>query len=314
MDVKYELERDNMPSKGEIYHIDENISDPVLKKIDDIYVKADSLSVKYAKKHQKILMSISFTGTLLTMFFLIYDEAYVYSMIYACAVMTVFLFLIKYLSDRTQWHKKYIEYRVLAESLRIQYYLFYSGIREKASMLMPWLIKQDLPWVEEMIEDLQYPKKQTKKSIRNCWIEDQLKYHKKALNRTELKNRRDRRVRKISVIITISIYLVTLVFELLVYKGMMSGINIDVVRAALKIIVGTMAALALFTGGYYGKMSLENVADDHRRMINLYDTCLKRIEKEGESKELLLFLAKECMNENSTWYAYQRKNKPDLVI
>ena len=43
-------------------------------------------------------------------------------------------------------------------------------------------------------------------------------------------------------------------------------------------------------------------------------TKVEQILRDGESEELLLFLARECLNENSTWYAYQSKNKPDMVI
>ena len=75
-----------------------------------------------------------------------------------------------------------------------------------------------------------------------------------------------------------------------------------------------MSAVTLFTGSYYGKMSLSNVIDDHKRMIALYETAEEQMLREGESGELLLFLARECLNETSTWYAYQSKNKPDIVI
>ena len=36
--------------------------------------------------------------------------------------------------------------------------------------------------------------------------------------------------------------------------------------------------------------------------------------KSGESEELLLSLAREFLGENSTWYAYQSTNGPDIVI
>lgn len=61
-------------------------------------------------------------------------------------------------------------------------------------------------------------------------------------------------------------------------------------------------------------MSLSNVIDDHKKMIALYETAEKEISQKGESEELLLFLAREFLNENNTWYAYQSKNGPDIVI
>jgi hypothetical protein len=75
-----------------------------------------------------------------------------------------------------------------------------------------------------------------------------------------------------------------------------------------------MSAITLFTGSYYGKMSLSNTIDDHRRMSSLYQKAEKDIMKNGESEELLISLAREYLIENSTWYSYQTKNKPDLVF
>ena len=75
-----------------------------------------------------------------------------------------------------------------------------------------------------------------------------------------------------------------------------------------------MSAVTLFTSSYYGKMSLDNKIDDHRRMIALYQKSEQEIEINGETDELLLSLAREFLSENSNWYAYQKKNNPDLVI
>ena len=49
-------------------------------------------------------------------------------------------------------------------------------------------------------------------------------------------------------------------------------------------------------------------------MIDLYETVEREISEKGENEELLVFLAREFLNENSTWYAYQSKNGPDFVI
>ena len=49
-------------------------------------------------------------------------------------------------------------------------------------------------------------------------------------------------------------------------------------------------------------------------MIALYESAEEEIAKNGENEQLLLYLAREFLNENSTWYAYQSKNKPDITI
>ena len=90
----------------------------------------------------------------------------------------------------------------------------------------------------------------------------------------------------------------------------------DMIRSILKIVIGTMSAATLFTGSYYGKMSLSNTIDDHRRMVMLYEKAEQDIvQNEGvEDEELIIKLAREFLIENSTWYSYQSKNTPDLTI
>lgn len=103
-------------------------------------------------------------------------------------------------------------------------------------------------------------------------------------------------------------------FEIYIYTNSAGNIDVNAVRAILKIVVGTMSAITLFTGSYYGKMSLTNTIQDHKRMIALYNQAEMDIRENGEDKELLLSLAHEFLIENSTWYAYQSRNKPDLVF
>ena len=48
-------------------------------------------------------------------------------------------------------------------------------------------------------------------------------------------------------------------------------------------------------------------------MIALYNASA-RIAAEGESEELVVSLARECLGENATWYAYQSMNEPDVSL
>lgn len=297
-------------------HITGNITDPVLVEIDDLYGAADVLSIENAKKHRWILLGLSVLGTLLTMFFLLYDEAELHGLILACIFMIIFLFLTRRIADNLDCHRKYLEYRVLAETLRVQFFLSTAGIEKQVSEILPWFIRQSLPWVTSILESLPKMEKHAREPIINFWILDQKSYHSSALLKAEDKERRDNRTAKIVLIITIIAYIVTLIFEYLIFANIitnLTGDEINHVRAILKIVVGTMSATTLFTGSYYGKMSLSDTIEDHKRMISLYDNAESKITVEGETEEILINLAREFLIENSTWYSYQTKNKPDLV-
>ena len=295
-------------------HIIDGVMESPLKEIDDLFGAADVLSIQNAEKHRRILLALSAAGTLLTLAFLLYDEAELHGLIIACGVMILCIFSIQHIADKLSCHRKYLEYRVLAECLRCQFFLSFAGAKARVRELLPWSVRMGIPWISEVllsIPDVAVPEKH---SILDVWIIDQKQYHKKTLESTMIKNHRDGHIAKVVLTITISTYIAALLYELIIYSKASGLGNPDLIRALLKVVLGTMSAVTLFMGSYYGKMSLSNVISDKKRMIALYETAEKEISEKGESEELLAFLAREFLNENSTWYAYQSKNSPDIVI
>ncbi len=294
-------------------HIIEGVKGAPLAKIDELYGAADVLSIRNSGLHRKLLFALSVIGTLLALAFLMYDEIELHGLILGCGVMILFLFLIRRRAGRLDCHRKYLEYRVLAESLRVQFFLTYAGLDERVSDLLPWPVKQSIPWVSSILSEIPVVGRDEKRSILDCWIRDQKSYHKSALAKAVKKNKKDTTITKTALIVTLAAYFLAVVFELAFYRNIGSGIA-ETVRVVFKVVLGTMSAITLFAGSYYGKMSLSNVIDDHRRMTALYEDAEKKVAEKGETREILLGLARECLNENSTWYAYQSSNGTDIVL
>lgn len=314
MNKKEVFFRDKEECSEEFTHITGDITDPALKAIDELYGAADILSIKNAVKHQRILLALSIIGTLITMGFLLYDEAELHGLILACTVMILFLFYIRRKAHTLDCHRKYIEYRVLAETLRVQFFLSVAGVQKQVVDILPWFIRQGLPWIEDVLKSLPKMSSHERNPIINFWILDQRAYHNGALAKAENKKNRDNRTTRVVIAITIIAYLITLFFELFIFTQNPGNVDVNAVRAILKIIVGTMSAVTLFTSSYYGKLSLTYTINDHKRMIALYDNAEREIARKGETEEILVDLAREFLIENSTWYSYQTKNKPDLVF
>lgn len=314
MNKKEVFFRDKEECSEEFTHITGGITDPALKAIDELYGAADTLSIRNAVKHQRILLALSIIGTLITMGFLLYDEAELHGLILACTVMILFLFYIHRKAHTLDCHRKYIEYRVLAETLRVQFFLSVAGVQKQVVDILPWFIRQGLPWIEDVLKSLPKMSSHERNPIINFWILDQRAYHNGALAKAENKKNRDNRTTRVVIAITIIAYLITLFFELFIFSQNPGSVDVNAVRAILKIIVGTMSAVTLFTSSYYGKLSLTYTINDHKRMIALYDNAEREIARKGETEEILVDLAREFLIENSTWYSYQTKNKPDLVF
>ena len=292
---------------------------PMLQEIDRIYCGADIMSVQNAEKHRRILWAMAAAATFVTIAFLLYDEAELYGLIFACGAMVLGTFVIRKVADRLNCHRKYLEYRVLAESLRVQFFLLIAGVRTTVAELLPWSLQMSMPWVLELLQNLVSGERpDCREPVKDCWITDQRSYHERALKKAKAQDLVNNRITTVAFVITVIFYFVTLAFEVYMFsdKGhaTVTFAEAQKIRAILKIILGSLSATTLFAGNYYGKMSLSNTINDHQRMGTLFRQSEEEIGEKGESEDLLIRLAREALNENSNWYAYQSNNTADISL
>ncbi len=292
----------------------------VMSRIEAVYGMADAMSRQNAARFRATLAAVSAAATILTMAFLLYDEMSLHWMIIVCCAMLAGLFAINRLGKRIPAHRKYTEYRLLAEGLRVQAGLFRAGTSTEVREIMPETWQMKVPWTIHAITAICAGKKpEDARSIREEWIADQQQYHQKALERTRVIRRRNDRILRVVLILTVLSYIAGLLFE--VFRGgLFSGQpalfpeEAERWRTWLKIVMGTLSAVTIFAGNYYGKLSLEETENDHLRMIRLFSVAEERAAREGETPGLLYRLAREELNENISWYTYRNVNKPDLGI
>ena len=300
-----------------------------------------------AEKYRRILLALSVAGTLLAVAFLLYDEINLYGLILACGVLLLTLFIINGLAKRLHCHRNYLEYRLLAEGARVQYFLCKAKSRQTAADLLPWSWRFNVPWTEPVLRELgrtvdgapensspaeaaageaaaeKNPRGgdscRSRYRILDVWVRGQAQYHREALIMTEARIRRNDRISNLALLLALATYAAALVFEICV-GGLFSGSvllgqrQMEVIRVILKVAMGSFSAMTLFAGNYYGKLSLEETAQDHRRMAALYEKTEAEILRTGETEDLITKLAREELSENSSWYAYQCKNRPDISL
>ncbi len=298
-----------------------------------IYDQADRLSIINAAAHKRVLASLSIAATILTMAFLLYDEMSLHWMILVCIFMLISLFMINHTADRLSFHRRFIEYRLLAEGVRVQRFLLRAGIRAEAAHLLPWAWQLNVPWIKDALLAMMIgigPEEHEGQAVegaerihadvvKKIWLDDQKIYHQKALEKLGRINRNNDLMIRISLVITVLSYIAGLIFEI-IWGGLFTGIRLlspdalELVRTFLKILMGSLSAITLFASNYYGKLSLDETIADHRRMTALYEAAEDVTEREGMSEELLIRLAGEELDENSSWYAYQSTNRPEIGL
>ena len=273
----------------------------------------DELSVKYGKKYHKALMRLAVLGTVLAMAFLLYDEAMMKWMMIVVGVVLIFMSFAFKLAKKSKSHEKYIEYRALAECIRVQNHLNHCGIDLEVSEYLDWTRRFDSSWIHKAIQALNITRTiDYSEDIKRDWIADQEKYHEKAAAKTEKQLKRNNKIVKIALVASIAIYIFALLFEYVISNQIST--NVEFIRMILKIAVGTASAASLFAANYYGKLSLKRVYEDHIRMAQYFKSAAEYLDKNEISKKFIVELVNEELSENSNWGSYEKDNEINLDI
>ena len=297
----------------------EDTGDPEIQKLETLYSAADRLSLRFAQAYRRTLRILAVMGTVTAFSFLLYDEANLFFMILLCGISLVSAMLAAGAAKRMAVHRRYIEYRALAEALRVQLYLRYAGSRTETQRIMAWTQQQETPWILCALCAVNAGKapEQTR-DVRESWVEGQRAYHEKTGKRSAGQSGRNDRLVRIAAICAATLYFGGLAFELLcgglIFAPTVRVQHIETWRTVLKILLGTVTVGTLFLASSYGQMSVERNRTDHRKMEAFYAAVGRQMERLGQTEELLETLAREELTENGNWCSYQRDNAPELNL
>lgn len=292
--------------------------DAALDRAEALYATADALSLQYAALYRRVLAWIAILSTAITVAFLLYNEAKVSWMIVVCGLSFLAAWGLLRFAKRSACHRRYITYRTLAEGLRVQAFLRYAGCKTETAVLLPWPQQEESPWIAAAMHACSVggePK--TKHEIRRHWVEAQRDYHTRAAEKGEKKCKRSERIVRIALILSIALYAVSLIMELL--SGTILPIqplftHTESRRSLIELLLGGISAATLFISNYYGRLSLKRTVDDHIKMARFYTRMDDRLEQFGQPEEILVQLAREELIETGNWRSYQQDNAPELNI
>ena len=296
-----------------------DFDDAALLRIERIGLTAGRLSAASAEKFRRALALLAVAATLLTLAFLLYDEAQAIWMILVCGLMLLAAWLFRRYAARSDCHRRYLEYRALAECLRVQAFLRYAGSARQASELLSWSQREETAWIMAALCALGIaPAPEKAHAIRDCWVEGQRRYHRqageKALRRTAVSER----IVRAALILSIALYCAAVVFELLcgglTAAPVLAVADAEAYRTVLKIVLGSISAVTLFVSNYYGRLSLPRTLSDHGKMERFFARISEELQRRGQTEALLTVLAREELTENGNWCSYQRDNRPEVSL
>ncbi len=288
------------------------------------FVAADWLATTYRKRVSRILMVTYLLAALMGYSFILYSD------VMAKDIM-IYLFLLFFLAGigvnsiarRREWHRQYIDYRALAEGLRVQSYWRRSGIVDTSRPAFAhdnFLQKQDveLGWIRNvmrsagldgMLQALN-PEQDGIDKVIDEWIGSaespgQLAYYSATSEKRVRHHRRNEWLALTCLWLGISLSVVLAVFALSLHGFMQN---------AMVVAMGVLSVTAAVHEAYAYKKADKELIKQYRFMVRIFSAAKSRLEKSRsieEKRRILRTLGEAALAEHAEWTLMHRERPLD---
>jgi len=281
----------------------------------ETYQNADYLAIRSRAIYRRALIAIYCTGaaTGLSYGVLGLPGLGVASPALAYAIFFLATVAVFQVQKKAGWFDRYLEYRALAEGLRVQRFWQIGGLgrgEDGVEAFDLYLRKQigEIGWIRESLRALScYERVSSKEPARQFiyehWVKDQAAYFSAAAERDRLRLRRFRWI-------TIPLYGVGLIAALTI-RGLTfaSSIILTTHRAfglALRLLL-LAPGLGGLVSNYSSHLALDEQEKSYRRMAQLFCLGKQKIESSGAQPDMVFFeaiiraLGSEALRENADW-------------
>jgi hypothetical protein len=209
---------------------------------------------------------------------------------------------------RFDLHGRYLDYRALAEALRVQFYWRLAGIPLNVSDFYLRRQAGQLSWIRHAARVCNIGSQRRASDsdievVRRHWIDGQADFFERSAKREE------RQFKRWNWLITV-LYATGIVVAAEVALAMILGATVDKQRLDFVIVVmGLLPALAASIGFVLERRALEAHVQQYAGMKDLFQkakNALSRAADAAEKRKILEEIGKEALAENGDWYFTHR--------
>ncbi|MGV8943052.1 hypothetical protein [Thermomonas sp.] len=289
-----------------------------------LFHAADWLAIHFQRRVRTSLLCTHVIAALMGLAFILFSDVDS-NLRYVQAFLLLFVLgiALNLLGRRRQWHRKYLDYRGLAEGLRVQLYWRLAGIEPPANTSLGYdsfLQKQDvdLSWIRHAMRGSSLLRDEDFRSsprwlgwVVAHWIGDangaggQRAYYQQGTARR-----------------TQAFHVTERVGNLALAAGLLGAVLLLIGGPALApawqqklvVVMGLLPLLAGIREAYSYKKADKELIKQFRFMSRLFESCgarLKHVQNDAETRQILLALGRACLEEHAEWILLHRERPLD---
>lgn len=313
---------------------------PGLSEVLNILGNADVAALHFQTRVDKALKWLLSMPVMAFFFFGAFDE--LWSMAYMLALFPVFLGIalrIYKMTAKKEYDRKFSDYRVLAEGLRVQFFWKLAALRENVTDHYHRKYKAEMNWIFYAIRNVSIKANMElhsnttvdqRKVLRRLylrWVRDQRKYFEKnTVRRKDLAEAQERftfRFFYLAMFLVFGIFIMKAI--VLLQQGFLENI-IDMndikglTYSVFLVLIDTFIAIGAAWAVYVEKKGFNEEAKQFQRMKDLFNRgsrvmagCLKEEDLKG-AERLVIELGKEALTENGDWLILRRSKPMEVPL
>jgi hypothetical protein len=289
-----------------------------------LFAGADWLAMHFQRQFHRMLRITHAVAVLMALAYIGYSDVFAHP-----AMIGLFLaffcagFVLFALGGRRAWHRKYLDYRTLAEGLRVQYFWAVAGIRSGTLTKFAYdnfLQKQDveLGWIRNvmrvggLLSDVQ-PRPTTAGLTLAIdeWIGEDATgqsgyYERKARSCTIASSRTD----QVSLVcMSLGIFLA---IGLMLYHDALS----DMAKLPLKVLMALLPLIAATRSSLAQKKAEKELIKQYRFMHRIFSNARRQLAaaaSDDERREILKAVGQAALDEHAEWILMHRERPLELT-
>lgn len=264
------------------------------------------LSQHFQRKTARTIKWIYILFFIAVLLYGVIDMSYYLVLCYIALIPAIALLIRRTSMDRIE--DRFLDYRALAEGLRVEIFWTLSGVGKKVSSHYLSKYAGLLTWIRKAVKSaelvssglkIELSSSDRRKSLeltRKLWIESQLEYFSSKRIPIFFKSRKFGGIAFMSFIITL---LVAVVFGIYVLTA---GVSNETVTTNFEIVLGAIAAVGVAAQAYKNKMAYDEIERRYSMARQTYASATREFELgKMRPEKILIAVGIEALMENSDW-------------